>query len=186
LVSCKFSNGEELKFLEGEMNVMAEEVKGQKTWIDYDLPDLRRIFDADGADAPEHLDGGADEADALSILEKALGFVDEQERIFNSPIQEVKVMREFLSHIVEKRMDARERYSLFAMQTLQEPFEIWKIEYASSEERFFRFAYIGLFKGKRQMLVTVDVREHVILWNFMHQDAKSLNKHRHGELVYRR
>ncbi|MNO09849.1 hypothetical protein D3C81_2333330 [compost metagenome] len=25
-----------------------------------------------------------------------------------------------------------------------------------------------------------------MFWNFMHTDAKSLNKHRHGELVYKR
>ncbi|WP_284739065.1 hypothetical protein [Pseudomonas sp. CG7] len=36
------------------------------------------------------------------------------------------------------------------------------------------------------MLVSVVFFEGQMLWNFMHTDAKSLNKHRHGELLYKR
>ena len=34
--------------------------------------------------------------------------------------------------------------------------------------------------------VSVVVIDGKMLWNFMLTDAKSLNKHRHGELVYKR
>jgi hypothetical protein len=34
------------------------------------------------------------------------------------------------------------------------------------------------------MLVVVDMSDGHILWNFMHCDKSSLNKHRNGELIY--
>ncbi len=36
------------------------------------------------------------------------------------------------------------------------------------------------------MLVIVEMIEGELLWNFMHSDAKSLNKHRHGMLLHKR
>ena len=48
------------------------------------------------------------------------------------------------------------------------------------------FAAAGAFQGKRQMLVIVEMIEGELLWNFMHSDAKSLNKHRHGMLLHKR
>lgn len=168
---------------------MSQEIKGQKTWLDYQRPDLRSIYEVDGLDTPNILVAGNDAIEALAILELALGFDSEvvQEIEHKTPIDVVKVLRELLPHIVEKRMDARERYTNFAIQTLLNPFEVWRIEYVSTDDgQIFRLAFIGVFKGKRQMLVTVDTREDVVLWNFMHQEAKSLNKHRHGELIYSR
>lgn len=36
------------------------------------------------------------------------------------------------------------------------------------------------------MLVVVSIKDGLMLWNFMQTDAKSLNKHRHGELLHKR
>ena len=49
-----------------------------------------------------------------------------------------------------------------------------------------RVAFIGVYESKRQMLVSVVFFEGQILWDFMHTDAKSLNQHRHGALLYKR
>ncbi|MGY2290900.1 hypothetical protein ACW9H6_13975 [Pseudomonas sp. SDO528_S397] len=49
-----------------------------------------------------------------------------------------------------------------------------------------RLAFIGAYETKRQMLVIVNIQAGNVLWNFMQTDAKALNKHRHGQLVYKR
>jgi hypothetical protein len=36
------------------------------------------------------------------------------------------------------------------------------------------------------MLVVVDVRDGHVMWNFMHAPARAMNKHRQGELLYKR
>lgn len=167
---------------------MFHESKKQKTWIDFQLTDLRHVKDDWALDAPVLIESGDSAGEALIILELVFGFIDDSSEIaYITPIGKIKVLRESLPHIVEKRMDARERYANFAIITIQDPFEVWRVSYDSdSGGSFFRLVFIGLFKDKRQILVTVDIREEKILWNFMHQDRKSLNKHRHGELVYSR
>jgi hypothetical protein len=166
---------------------MAHETIGQKKWIEYGLEDLRSLDQAYGLNAPELLKAGVSEADAVRVLEQAFG-LDEivTEVFFPTPLEDfnVNVLREYLTHIAEKRVDARERYAHFAIMTMQNPFEIWKVSYDGEDGAFSRFIFIGFFKGKNQLLVSVDVRDREILWNFMQQDKKSLNKHRHGELVY--
>lgn len=36
------------------------------------------------------------------------------------------------------------------------------------------------------MLVSVTMENGKVLWNFMHTDAKSLNQHRHSQLLFQR
>lgn len=36
------------------------------------------------------------------------------------------------------------------------------------------------------MLVSVSLVGGKVMWNFMQSDAKALNKHRHGELLFKR
>nr|WP_236250043.1 PBECR2 nuclease fold domain-containing protein [Pseudomonas cichorii] len=93
------------------------------------------------------------------------------------------ILRKSIYHIVEKRQDARERYVKLALDTLTGPLEVWKVAFTDGTQRL---AFIGAYELKRQMLVSVIFIDGQMLWNFMHTDAKSLNKHRHGELLYKR
>ncbi|RNF70125.1 hypothetical protein EBI01_18085 [Marinomonas rhizomae] len=88
-----------------------------------------------------------------------------------------------LKHIVEKRSDARERFVYYALTTIQDPFEIWLSDY---EDRTQRFQLIGTFESRAQMLVVIAKYENQTLWNFMHTEAKKLNKHRCGKLIFQR
>jgi hypothetical protein len=69
------------------------------------------------------------------------------------------------------------------LDTLTGPLGVWKVVFTDGTDRL---AFIGAYESKRQMLVSVVFFEGQMLWNFMHTDAKSLNKHRHGELLYKR
>lgn len=126
-------------------------------------------------------EGGKDEAEALAFLMQHLGMNDISEKEFSTPVGVVRVLAAHLPHIVEKRQDARERYARFALATMQSPFEVWSVEY---DDGSIRRAFIGLFQGKHQMLVVVSLVAGMVLWNFMHCDRKSLNKHRHGTLIF--
>ncbi|MCY1389859.1 phage-Barnase-EndoU-ColicinE5/D-RelE like nuclease2 [compost metagenome] len=94
-----------------------------------------------------------------------------------------RILRSSIYHIVEKRMDARERYVRMALDTLCGPLEVWKLAFTNDTSRL---AFIGAYASKRQMLVSVSLIGGQIMWNFMQCDAKALNKHRHGELLFKR
>jgi hypothetical protein len=166
---------------------MAAEKKGQLHWSEIGLSDLRNATPEDQLELPDVVQGAnpSDSNDvALRLLEAALGFADGVDEIeLASPLGTVTVRREHLPHMVEKRMHGRERYGLVVVATLANPFEIWQVEY---DDDSYRMAYIGLFKGKTQMLVVVNYLPDRVLWNFMQSDHKSLNKHRHGALLYQR
>lgn len=165
--------------------------KGQHTWIQHGYVDLRHESIEMASASPALLSAGSSKEDAADVLLQALEFcIHDMEKYFDTPCGHVRVLREFLPHIVDKRQDARERYALFAVQTMKDPYEVWKVVYEAAgsngtvEFVFERLAFIGLFDGRHQMLVAVDVRDGRTLWNFMQQDKKSLNKHRHGERIY--
>ena len=166
---------------------MAAEKKGQLHWSEIGLLDLRNAAPEDQLELPDVIQGAnpSDPAEvALHVLEMALGFADGVNEIeLASPLGTVAVRREYLPHLVEKRMHGRERYGQVVLATLADPFEIWQVEY---DDDSYRMAYIGLFKGKTQMLVIVNYLPDRVLWNFMQSDHKSLNKHRHGMLLYER
>ncbi|RCL22089.1 hypothetical protein C6A77_20905 [Pseudomonas sp. AFG_SD02_1510_Pfu_092] len=96
---------------------------------------------------------------------------------------DIRIQRSCIHHIVEKRQDARERYVKVALDTLVGPFEVWRVAYTNDT---YRLAFIGVYETKRQMLVVVTLDNGKMLWNFMQCDAKALNKHRHGKLLYKR
>lgn len=171
----------------------AREKKGQPTWLELKLNDLRHEEEDHGLDTPEMIAPGSDAQSAEDILKSVFGLTDGTESVLlEGPIGFIQVKAEQISHIVEKRQDARERYANFAIDTVRSPYEIWEIQYEQDADEnnpareFFRYAYIGFFKGTKQMLVTVDVMQDCVLWNFMHQERKALNKHRHGRLLYER
>ncbi|KAF1020962.1 MAG: hypothetical protein GAK37_03523 [Pseudomonas sp.] len=161
------------------------ESKGQQTWLDYGLPDLRSLDRALRARPVEEIPAGKDVASATELVAWHLGLTHSScsQVQIASPVGQVVIRRSHLSHIVEKRQDARERYVRFALDTLTGPLEIWQIAYSDGS---VRLAFIGAYETKRQMLVIVNIQTGNVLWNFMQADAKALNKHRHGELVYKR
>ncbi|MFG0412031.1 PBECR2 nuclease fold domain-containing protein [Pseudomonas sp. NY5710] len=103
--------------------------------------------------------------------------------VIRSPMGDILIQRSCIHHIVEKRQDARERYVKVALDTLIGPFEVWQVAYTNDTNRL---AFIGVYETKRQMLVVVVLNKGKMLWNFMQCDAKALNKHRHGKLLYKR
>lgn len=161
------------------------EVKGQATWVDSRLPDLRTLARELRTQAIEEVAAATSHEDAIEVAAHYLGFIDPAiaSLTVETPMGEVAILRTSLYHIVEKRMDARERYVRQALDTLTGPLEVWKVAFTDGTDRL---AFIGAYESKRQMLVSVVFFQGQMLWNFMHTDAKSLNKHRHGQLVYKR
>jgi hypothetical protein len=172
----------------------AHEKKGQPTWQDLKLKDLRHVTELKPVKAPNLIKAGNSQAEAIQILLAAFGLSNEQESTYiKSCIGNVNVHGHYMGHIAEKRQDARERYVYFAIEVMDNPYEIWEITYEQDADllnparEFNRLAFIGFFQEeKNQMLVTIDTIDGDVLWNFMQQEKKSLNKHRHGKLIYSR
>lgn len=164
--------------------MVAKAIKGQQTFVSLGLADLRYL-DAEHRRDADEIDAAESFEDAVRVLEAHVGFnSDGMESLTKStPIGDVCIERSNLSHIVEKRPDARERYVKLALDTLEFPYEIWRSEYDDGTERYM---FIGAYCRRQQMLVIVAPWNGKVLWNFMHCEAKSLNKHRCGNLVYAR
>ena len=162
-----------------------KEAVGQQTWIDLGLPDLRFLVREMRTAAIEEVKRADDVAGALQILLDHFGFVDEalEAVTITTPIGDVTVARDKLVHIIEKRPDSRERYVRHAIDTLSGPFEIWKVLY---DHGGYRLAFINAYEAKNDMLVVVDVKGGRVMWNFMHAPARSMNKHRQGQLLFKR
>ena len=154
-------------------------------WFDLDLPDLRYLARELRSPAVDELQRAEDAEGALAILLEHFGLVDPVlvAVTVTTPIGAVLVPRSSLPHIVEKRPDSRERYVRHAVDTLTGPLEVWKVAYTNGGHRL---AFINAYEAKNDMLVIVDIQGDHILWNFMHGPAKTMNRHRQGELLYRR
>jgi hypothetical protein len=163
--------------------IVIKEQPGQTTWLDLKLPDLRTLDVLFTTPIPDECPAGRDHSEGCAVLERAFGFSSNVDSIiFKSAYQDVTVQRSAISHIAEKRQDARERYVLAAIDTINHPFEVWKVKY---DDGSFRLAFISAYAAKTQLLV-VATWQGQFLWNFMQCEAKKLNKHRHGEVVYQR
>ncbi|ASK77347.1 PBECR2 nuclease fold domain-containing protein [Klebsiella pneumoniae] len=163
----------------------ARAIEGLNTFKDLGLPDIRNLESAQRRDSLDEIAAGATAEEALGLLEFHMGFAvaDMVEIEKQTHIGSMRIVRSNLAHIVEKRVDARERYVRLALDTLENPFEIWETEY---DDGMSRYMFIGTYKQRQQMLVVVAPWEGKVLWNFMHTEAKSLNKHRRGILLYSR
>ncbi|MFJ4390861.1 PBECR2 nuclease fold domain-containing protein [Pseudomonas soli] len=161
------------------------EKKGQSTWLDLQLPDLRTLDRAWRAPTVEELIAADNHHVAVDLVAYHLGLNTSSmdSRGIDTPLGVVQIRHNFIAHIVEKRQDARERFARVALDTLTGPFEVWRVAYSNDTHRL---AFIGAYESKRQMLVIVTLEQGKLLWNFMQCDAKALNKHRHGELLYQR
>lgn len=166
---------------------MKEKKQQKKTWKEIGHPDLRHLQVSKRLPDQDPVPTEDSAETALLILEQHLGFVEASitEVEIVTPVEVVLIERANLRHIVEKRQDARERYVRHALATMRDPFEIWIVEYEDQHgNEELRHVYIGTFQGSKHMLVVFTDRTGRVLWNFMHGDAKALNKHRHGECIY--
>lgn len=166
--------------------MVAKRIAEQPTWVDHDknLKDLRQLSEEFRLVCPGVIDAAENVEDALKIVLDEFGLPGvESSVVLKTFVGDIHVNGENLAHTVEKRADARERYIKYVLKTLQSPFEVWKSLYDNGD---YRLLFIGTFQTKNQMLVVVSVFENKTLWNFMHCDAKSLNKHRAGELIYQK
>lgn len=165
--------------------VQVREAAGQTMWFDQELPDLRYLARELRSPAIEELKRADDEEGALAILLEHFGFTDPVllAVTITSPVGPVLIPRSSLNHIVEKRPDSRERYVRHAIDTLTGPLEVWKVAYTNGGHRL---AFINAYEAKNDMLVVVDIQADHILWNFMHGPSKTMNRHRQGELLFRR
>ncbi|EKT4523974.1 hypothetical protein QEM13_003254 [Pseudomonas putida] len=161
------------------------EKKSQHSWLDEQLPDLRTLARELRAQPIEALASADSHDAAIELTAQHLGLNDDPDGVvtIRTPIGDIWVRRSCIHHIVEKRQDARERYVKLALDTLTGPFEVWQVAYTNE---IYRLAFIGAYETKRQMLVVVALDNGKTLWNFMQCDAKALNKHRHGTLLYKR
>lgn len=170
-------------------DLMRAKKRQKTTWKDIGHDDLREL-DVLHKLPDEQVVEGFDDLDlALAALELHLGFIGQDISVVSvqTPVGVVGIDRANLAHIVEKRRDARERYVKYALATMRDPLEVWLVEYEDDDgNEEWRHNYIGAFGGKHQMLVVCAETGEKTLWNFMHSDAKSLNRHRHGECIYRR
>ncbi|WP_337048250.1 PBECR2 nuclease fold domain-containing protein [Serratia liquefaciens] len=164
---------------------VARAIQGLTTFRELDLPDLRVLESEFRLEPTPEIEAGDCVEAAVALLELHMGFIEPDMPSIpkETIIGTLSILRDKLEHIVEKRLDARERYVLLALDTLENPYEVWEILYDDGQ---IRFLFIGAYRQKQQMLVVVAPWEGKVLWNFMHTDAKSLNKHRQGVLLYKR
>lgn len=161
-----------------------KEKSGQPTWVDEGLPDLRSLDAKLRTTAPDELAPAADEEAAIALLAQHFAVAEiGPDAVVGTPYAPVNVRYGDLKHIAEKRPDARERYVLHALDTMRDPFEIWEVSYDDGSSRL---AFISAYASPKQLLVVVNIHAGHVLWNFMHCNAKALNRHRHGKKVYGR
>ena len=164
---------------------MAKALDGLQTFKELGLKDLRNLDAEERRDQLDEIAAGSTAEEALALLEQHMGFSSPEMTVLvkTTHIGDMSIVRDKLAHIVEKRVDARERYVKLALDTLEQPYEIWETMY---DDGMVRYIFIGTYKQKQQMLVVVAPWDGKVLWNFMHTEAKGLNKHRRGNLLYSR
>ena len=169
---------------------MIREEKDQESWKDIHLDDIKNtpLEQFHPFEESMILKAGDTEEEALEIVSKEFELVDGiySRKILLNAIQSWAIVSiDNLKHVVEKRKDARERFSKLAHLTLLNPFAVWKIKYSDGG---FRLAFIGIFSGSKNhilLILKIDANNNV-LWNFMQCELKKLNKHRLGELLYKK
>jgi hypothetical protein len=157
-------------------------IPGQKSWKDYERPDLRQIPQTDRIIQPEILKPSGTRIEAVGFVAKALGVsVDKPLNVIETPIDNVAIRLEWLYHLVEKQAEARERYANFIVPTLTTPYEIWLTAYDDGP----RHRYIGLFQGINDLMSVVRInKDGSLLWNIMQAKDKNMNKMRVGSLLW--
>ncbi len=157
-----------------------------QTWQSLGLPDLRDIPEGKRLPAPKLLPAAKTRAEALVLIEIALGFTESHSRFktIKTPVGKRTISRYLLPHTVEKELDKREKYANFLLPTLQNPQEIWLAQGADGK---LRENYIGLFQGaKNGILCVIRINtDGTLLYNFMQSEIQKLNKLRMGWLLFK-
>lgn len=160
---------------------IAREKPDQPTWKTLELPDLRELEPR--MQAPELLARAESIDKAVSQLRATLGVPLGAARSVRTPVGDVTLMDELLRHVVEKRLDARERYADFVLPTLMRPDEVWRTAY---DDGTLRKRYLKLFSGAKYdvMVVVYEQSNGDLLWNIINRERKGMNVLRVGELLY--
>ena len=160
---------------------VAKEVPGQDNWVTLGLTDLRDM--PPSMAAPNLLAPGATVQDAVQVLREALDVPTNGARFVETPTGLVAIFDKLLSHVVEKRLDRRERFGSFVLPTLQQPDEVWETAY---DDATTRRRFIKLFSDSKYDLLVI-VREGpdgAVLWNVLNRERKAMNTMRVGQLVH--
>ena len=160
---------------------VAKEVPGQDNWVTLGLTDLRDM--PPSMAAPNLLAPGATVQDAVQVLRVALDVPTNGARFVETPTGLVAIFDKLLSHVVEKRLDRRERFGSFVLPTLQQPDEVWETAY---DDATTRRRFIKLFSDSKYDLLVI-VREGpdgAVLWNVLNRERKAMNTMRTGRLVH--
>ena len=160
---------------------VAKEVPGQDNWVTLGLTDLRDM--PPSMAAPNLLAPGATVQDAVQVLRVALDVPTNGARFVETPTGLVAIFDKLLSHVVEKRLDRRERFGAFVLPTLQQPDEVWETAY---DDATTRRRFIKLFSDSKYDLLVI-VREGpdgAVLWNVLNRERKAMNTMRTGRLVH--
>lgn len=161
----------------------AKELPGQKKWNEYNRTDIKQLEKKYFLTQPELIPKASTLNAAVEQLANTFG-VNKNEKIkyISTPAGDVIINYDLLSHMVEKRKEARERYANYILPTLQDPFEIYQTRYDDNKDRL---RYIGLFEGNNNLLSVVTInRDGNLLWNVMQADDKRINDFRKGWLIY--
>lgn len=158
-------------------------IPGQMTWKDYGLDDLRKVDMSLRLEAPQVYEQAHTAELAIVMLQNSLGIDKAVGKIdIKTPLETVVITNGNLSHLVEKRYNARERYGDYILPTLQSPFEIWEAEYSDDKSRK---RYIGLFTGNTDIAVIVKVEsDGSVMWNMMNASRARMNRFREGMLLW--
>lgn len=160
---------------------VAKEVPGQDNWVTLGLTDLRDM--PPSMAAPNLLAPGATVQDAVQVLREALDVPTNGARFVETPTGLVAIFDKLLSHVVEKRLDRRERFGSFVLPTLRQPDEVWETAY---DDATTRRRFIKLFSDSKYDLLVI-VREGpdgAVLWNVLNRERKAMNTMRTGRLVH--
>ena len=158
------------------------EAPGQTTWKDLHLPDLRAIK----PNMPEALPllprAASRPAAAEQVIEE-LGLKDTPWRSVDTPVGSVLLRRDYIEHVVEKEIDARERFAKYILPTLTDPYEVWLTMYDDGRPRQ---RYIGLYQGVQyDVLVVARVNtDGQLFWNILPAEPRKLNQQRVGKLLW--
>jgi len=125
-----------------------------------------------------------DEADA--IARGVFGVGADEVIPFNTPLGPVAIRGNNFLHVVEDRINKRERFANRIPPTLNDPDEVWRALYLRDDGRIeWRRHYIRAYDDKKAgFVVATETPDGAVFYNFI--PRKSINARRAGVLLYTR
>lgn len=126
---------------------MARAIKGLVPFRELGLPVLHELESGFRLHPTPEIEAGGSLEAAVTLLEMHMGFTEPEMLIVpkETIIGTLSILRDNLEHIVEKRLDARERYVLLALDTLANLYEVWETMYDDDQVRFL---FIAAYRQK--------------------------------------